>query len=171
MSPSKNFAWANMRLMSLTRDTSQSPIGPFGPLEHSPFGDSLTHASTALLSCTRDRGENTTSRGGWSSMFEFQLTLNGTEVVWRSRFIWGRVRMRSKLKIFICARTTATNWRSIDKKYKEQDPEIGRWTNLHALVITRGACCEHLAVRAQIFVYRRRVSDLSITPCTVVFCA
>ena len=58
-SPSKNFAWANTRLMSVTRDTSHSPIDPCGPLEHSPFGDSLMHASTALLSCTLDCGENT----------------------------------------------------------------------------------------------------------------
>ena len=44
--------------MSLTRDTSQACIGPCGPLEHSPFGDSLRHVSTAPLSCTLDCGEN-----------------------------------------------------------------------------------------------------------------
>ena len=58
MSLSNNLARANMRLMSVTRDTSQVPIGPCGPLKHLPFGDSLRHASTALLSCTRDAGEN-----------------------------------------------------------------------------------------------------------------
>ena len=47
-----------MRLMSLTRDTSHSPIGPCGPLKHSPLGDNLRHVSTAPLSCTLDCGEN-----------------------------------------------------------------------------------------------------------------
>ena len=55
---SKNLARANMRLMSVTRDTSQVPIGPCGLLRHWPFGDNFRHASTALLSCTLDRGEN-----------------------------------------------------------------------------------------------------------------
>ena len=45
--------------MSATSDTSQSPIGPCGPSEQSPFGDSLRHASTALLSSALDCGENT----------------------------------------------------------------------------------------------------------------
>ena len=44
--------------MSVILDTSHSPIGPCGPLEQSPFGDSLRHASTALLSCTFDSGKN-----------------------------------------------------------------------------------------------------------------
>ena len=47
-----------MRLMSVTRDTSHSAIGPCESLEHSPFGDNLRHESTALLSCTLDCGEN-----------------------------------------------------------------------------------------------------------------
>ena len=55
---SNNFAFANTPLMSVTRDTSQVPIGPCGCFKHLPFGDSLRHASTALLSCTLDRGEN-----------------------------------------------------------------------------------------------------------------
>ena len=58
ISLSKNFARANMRLMSVTRYTSQVPIGPCGLLRHLSFDDSLRHASTALLSCTLDRGEN-----------------------------------------------------------------------------------------------------------------
>ena len=44
--------------MSVILDTSHSPIGPCGPLEQSPFGDSLRHASTALLSCTFDSDKN-----------------------------------------------------------------------------------------------------------------
>ena len=47
-----------MRLISVTRDTSHAWIGPCGPLEHSPLGDSLRHVSTARLSCTLDCGEN-----------------------------------------------------------------------------------------------------------------
>ena len=47
-----------MRLMSLTRDTSQASIGPCGLLKHSPFGDSLRQVSTALLSCILECGEN-----------------------------------------------------------------------------------------------------------------
>ena len=47
-----------MRLMSVTRDTSHVPIGPCRPFKHLPFGDSLRHASTALLSWTLDRGKN-----------------------------------------------------------------------------------------------------------------
>ena len=39
-------------------DTSHVPIDPCGPLEHAPFGDSLRHASSALLSWTLDCGEN-----------------------------------------------------------------------------------------------------------------
>ena len=68
---SKNFARANMRLMSVTRDTSQVPIAPCGPFEHLPFGDSLRHASTALLSCTLDRGENAgCGQAGLSSNYQ-----------------------------------------------------------------------------------------------------
>ena len=44
--------------MSVTRDTSHSAIGPCGPLKQLPCGDNLRHASTALLSCTLDSGEN-----------------------------------------------------------------------------------------------------------------
>ena len=47
-----------MRLMSLTRDTSHAAIGPCGPPEHWPFGDSLRQPSMALLSCTLDCGAN-----------------------------------------------------------------------------------------------------------------
>ena len=63
MSPLNNFVLANMSLMnislmSVTLETSQSPSGPCGLLEQSPFGDSLRHASTALRSSALDCGEN-----------------------------------------------------------------------------------------------------------------
>ena len=64
-----------MRLMSVTRDTSQVPIAPCGPFEHLPFGDSLRHASTALLSCTLDRGENAgCGQAGLSSNYRRRFT-------------------------------------------------------------------------------------------------
>ena len=47
-----------MRLMSVTRDTSHSAIGPFGPSKQSPFGNFLRQISTALLSCPLAYGEN-----------------------------------------------------------------------------------------------------------------
>ena len=45
--------------MSVTRDTSHSPMGPCGPVEQSPSGDSFRHSRTALLSSNLDSGENT----------------------------------------------------------------------------------------------------------------
>ena len=33
-------------------------MGPWGPLEQSPFGDSFKHASTAFWSCNLDCGAN-----------------------------------------------------------------------------------------------------------------
>ena len=44
--------------MSVMRDTSHSAIGPSGPLEQSPFGDTWRHVSTALLSSALECGEN-----------------------------------------------------------------------------------------------------------------
>ena len=44
--------------MSVTRETCQFPIGPCGPLEQSPPGDSSRHALTAPLSSILDFGEN-----------------------------------------------------------------------------------------------------------------
>ena len=61
MSSRNNFAEENMRLISVTLDTSQFLIGPCasGPIiEQSPLGDSLMHVSMALFSPTPDRGEN-----------------------------------------------------------------------------------------------------------------
>ena len=71
MSASNNFAYENKRLMSVTRDTSQVPIAPYGVLKHPPFGDSLRHELTAFLSCNLDRGENAGAGGavGQSSNF------------------------------------------------------------------------------------------------------
>ena len=84
-----DFAARNILLMSFTLDTSHfersalmshkrtygscrrrlirpshSPIGRCGLLEQSPFGDSLRHAPTALLSCTLDCGTNAGLRVG-----------------------------------------------------------------------------------------------------------
>ena len=63
-----------MPLISVTLDTSHCPIGPCVPLEQSPFGNSLRHAFTAVLSSALDRGKNAavamcvcvTVRGGGS---------------------------------------------------------------------------------------------------------
>ena len=44
--------------MSVTRDTSHFPIGPYGLLEQSPCGDSSRHETTALSSSFVDCGEN-----------------------------------------------------------------------------------------------------------------
>ena len=72
-----------MRFMSVTRDTSHVAIGPFRPLRHLPFGDSLRHASTALLSCTLDRGVNAKlkkKKNGNKQVNRFELQLLLTEV-------------------------------------------------------------------------------------------
>ena len=55
ISLSKEFALENTLCMSVTLDTFQFPIGP---LEQSPFGDTAMHASTALCSSFRDRGDS-----------------------------------------------------------------------------------------------------------------
>ena len=52
----------NKWFMSVTLDTSHSPIEPCEPLEQSPCGDNLRHAPTALFSSVRDCGENAESR-------------------------------------------------------------------------------------------------------------
>ena len=44
--------------MSVTRDTSHSPISPCGLLEQSPSGDSFRHAARVFLSSVVDPGEN-----------------------------------------------------------------------------------------------------------------
>ena len=50
--------------MSVIRDTSHVSLGPWGPSKHLPFGDSLRHVSSALLSSSLDCGENAGSREG-----------------------------------------------------------------------------------------------------------
>ena len=74
MSLSKSLARANMRLMSVTRDTSHAPICPCRPVKHLPFGDILRHTSTALLSCTLDRGENARVGASGSCKYLKRLT-------------------------------------------------------------------------------------------------
>ena len=49
--------------MSVTSDTSHSPIGPIGESAQSPTGDALMHASMAALSSALDRGLNTAVEG------------------------------------------------------------------------------------------------------------
>ena len=51
-------------------DTSHSPIGPCGPVEQSPFGDNLRHASMALLSSDFDCGEKTAVGRGEAGLAE-----------------------------------------------------------------------------------------------------
>ena len=51
--------------MSVTRDTSHSPIGPCGPSEQSPLGDTLRHALRALSSSALEGGEN--AGDGWQN--------------------------------------------------------------------------------------------------------
>ena len=58
MSALNIFASANKRLMSVTPDTSHSPIAPCVPADQSPFCDSSRHAFTALWSTSLDLGSN-----------------------------------------------------------------------------------------------------------------
>ena len=53
-----NRAPANTMLMLVTLDTSQEPMGPCGPMEHSPTADRDMHAETAVLSSFIDCGAN-----------------------------------------------------------------------------------------------------------------
>ena len=132
MSPLKNDAEENMRLMSVTRDTSHASIGPCGPFKHSPFGDSLRHVSTALLSCTMDCGENAGVGAGGAVGLSREIERKSDSV--RSRFMRDRVRMTFMLKMCICARTAARIWRNADKEHTEQDPKMRRQTNLRVLM-------------------------------------
>ena len=58
MSLLNNFAPSKISVMSCTRDTSHSPIGPYGPVEQSPFGDTSRHERTARSTSSLDWGEN-----------------------------------------------------------------------------------------------------------------
>ena len=85
--------------MSVIRDTSHSPIGPFGPL--TPFRDNFRNTLTVFLSSCLDRGENagvSWSKGetaGLSSKF-WQSYNEST-----SRFI-SRVRVWVRLGYTLC---------------------------------------------------------------------
>ena len=70
-----------MRLMSVTRDTSQVPMGPCGLVKHLPFADSLRHASTAPLSCTLDSGENAGVGRANRSEFKFAREVDESAAV------------------------------------------------------------------------------------------
>ena len=63
ISPLKDSLPANKSPISVTRDTSHSAIGPYEPLEQSPSGDNLRHASIALVSSALDCGKN--AEIGW----------------------------------------------------------------------------------------------------------
>ena len=83
-----------MRLMSVTRDTSHAAIGPWGPSKQLPCGDSLRHASTALLSCTLDSGENAGVKFGvgQSSSCKSKFVRDNQRICdsVRVRFMWVR---------------------------------------------------------------------------------
>ena len=51
----KEYLLVNMELMSVTRDTSHSPIGP-NALGHFPTDEACKHVSTAALSSALDFG-------------------------------------------------------------------------------------------------------------------
>ena len=67
MSPLKVVAPENMLLISLSRDTSHSPIGPCGLSAQSFTEVSLRHDSTAILSSALERGEKA---GGFQALVE-----------------------------------------------------------------------------------------------------
>ena len=48
----------NNKVISVTAETSQDPIGPCGPLEQS-VGDRFRHSTMAALSCALDFGAHT----------------------------------------------------------------------------------------------------------------
>ena len=53
-----DLASENIEFKLVTWDTSHSPIGPYGPVEQSPTGDSLKHASAAALRSSLSCGKN-----------------------------------------------------------------------------------------------------------------
>ena len=56
-------ALLNVKDMSVTVDTSQSPIGGYGPLAQSPTGDIFQHLKTAVFNSALLRGLNTVAEG------------------------------------------------------------------------------------------------------------
>ena len=84
-----------MRFISVARDTSHVPIDPCEPFIHWPFGESLRHASTALLSCTLDCGENAGLR---CALVEVGSSSNCQEIGWGNDIAQGR---RAYLKMFL----------------------------------------------------------------------
>ena len=72
--------------MSVMADTSHDPIGPFGPAEQLPTGDSLMHAPKASWSCFLFWGANTavtatTKAFGVGALTAMIHTRAGTKVV------------------------------------------------------------------------------------------
>ena len=94
--------------MSVIRDTSHVSIGPWGPSKHLPFGDSLRHVSTALLSCSLDCGENVGSRAGRKYLtyaFNVGVDENGS------------------VRILADRRTAARIRQHVDNQHAEEDPK------------------------------------------------
>ena len=100
--------------MSVTPETSHSPIGPCGPLEQSPSVDRSRHALTAPLSSSCDSGENAAT-GVWAEQSGKVVKLGGVERKdgnvhegQRLHLVTaGRVRVVPQLGMYICMRTIA----------------------------------------------------------------
>ena len=79
-------------------------------------------------------------RWGWgqSGSVEFKLLKhvegNGDSVGVNVYIVFNRVRMRARLGMCICARTTARIRQHADEDNKEQDKKIPRQTNLYLMV-------------------------------------
>ena len=141
MSASKDLASENMRLMSVTRDTSHAPIGPCGPLKHSPLGESSRHATTALLSCDRDSGENATVGAGWavSLSYSYRGRLKQNRLT-----LWGSMGMTFMLRRCNDVRTAARSWQKFNEDHAEQNPKTRRQTHLRGSWIALLCLCTHL---------------------------
>ena len=131
--------------MSVTLDTPHFPIGPCGPSKHSPFiGDSSRHAATALSSSALDCGENA-GVGGRTVASNLkllgQVEGNDGSVRVKVDIVFGRVHVRTSLRMRICARTTARIRWHADKEHKEQDQKMRRETNLCMLVGCSACIC------------------------------
>ena len=135
-SPLNKFLPANIRIMSNTRDTSQSAIAPFGPLEQSPFGDNWRHVSTALSSVNLDCGENA-EVGGRAVALSSNIWTCAVKVY----NVLGRVCAKAKSGMCISTRTITRIRRHEDKEHKHQDQKIRRQMNL-CMMVECSACME-----------------------------
>ena len=159
--------------MSVTRDTSHSPIGPCGPWEQPPLGDSSRHAFTAMLSSVLDCGAKASDRAvSWIvsvgkcglqglHVGRLKVRFNGLKVNFdglRVRF-WERETRKSS--ICICARTsTGIRW-SIDKEHKKQDPKMQRQTNLRVPSHAHMRECVCVCVPVSVYLHERTSSRVT----------